>query len=99
VKDGCPNCHAGALRVRPLTYAAWHATTDSGQEQFVIAPRVPAWMCDVCGVKFFDIQTVEWLAPLLGPLTNRDEGAPWSVSRGERDLSVWDGGPDMGRWR
>lgn len=97
MKDVCPNCHAGALRLRLLTYAAWHTAKDSGREQFVIAPYVPAWFCDVCGVKYFDIQTMGWLAPLLGPIADPDGSARWSQLHSERDTSSFDGDLDMGR--
>jgi YgiT-type zinc finger domain-containing protein len=70
--DICPNCHAGALHKRLVTYAAWHTLPSEGGEQFVIAHRVPAWLCDVCGAKLFDAEALAWLAPLLGPNVDMD---------------------------
>lgn len=64
--DICPNCHAGTLRRRQVTYAAWHALAGEGPAQFVVT-SIPAWLCDVCGVKLFDQEALVWLMPLLGP--------------------------------
>jgi hypothetical protein len=95
--DVCPNCHAGALQPRLVTYAAWHTLKSSGQEQFVIVPRVPAWLCDVCEYRRFDIEAMERLALLIGPTADMDESAQMSFPRNERGLASFDGDLDLGR--
>jgi len=37
-----------------VTYAAWHTLEGYRDEQFVMVPHVPAWLCDVCGAKILD---------------------------------------------
>ena len=93
----CPNCHAGALCLRAVTYAAWHAVEGSCDEQFVIAPQVPAWLCDVCGAKFLDADAIAWLAPLLGPTADLDENADLLFPRREREWPSLEGDLDRGR--
>lgn len=95
--DVCPNCHAGALRLRSVTYADWHALEGSEDEQFVIIPRVPAWLCDVCGYKVFDATTIGWLAPLLGPTTESDDNNRLSFPGHEREWPSFDGDLNRGQ--
>jgi YgiT-type zinc finger domain-containing protein len=71
----CPCCHAGVLRRRAVTYADWHTVEDVGTEQFIIIPRVPAWLCDVCGLKLFDEHVMARLKPLLGPVEGSRQAA------------------------
>ena len=97
MKDVCPNCHAGALRLQPVTYAAWHIPEGSGQEQFVVVLHIPAWLCDVCGTKFFNVEASGRLASLLGPTAKPDENAHWSFLRSEREWPSFDGDLDRGR--
>lgn len=95
--DICPNCHAGALKPRRVTYAAWHTLEGSSTEQFVIVPRVSARLCDVCGYKWFDAEAMERLALLLGPTADIDESVRLPLPRHERGLSSFDGDMDLGR--
>ena len=97
MKDVCPNCHAGALRLQPVTYAAWHTPEGSGQEQFVVVPHVPAWLCNVCGAKFFDAEAMAQLATLLGPTADLDENARLSLLRSQREGLSFDSDSDRGR--
>ena len=93
--DVCPNCHAGTLRKRPVTYAAWHALAGEGTAQFVIAP-LPAWLCDVCGIKLFDEESLTWLTPLLGPAVDDAGSQPAAPRRASQAISII-GAPDRGR--
>ena len=93
--DVCPNCHAGTLRKRPVTYAAWHALAGEGTAQFVIAP-LPAWLCDVCGIRLFDEETLVWLTPLLGPAVEAESDQPVSPRRGSEAPEII-GALDRGR--
>jgi len=80
-----------------VTYAAWHTLKDSRDEQFVLVPGVPAWLCDVCGAKFLDAEAMAWLAPLLGPTADPDENVRLSFLRREHEGSSFDGDLDRGR--
>lgn len=71
----CPCCHAGVLHRRAVTYADWHTVEGVGTEQFIVIPHVPAWLCDVCGLKLFDEQVMARLEPLLGPTDGSREAA------------------------
>jgi hypothetical protein len=93
--DVCPNCHAGTLRRRPVTYAAWHALSGEADAHFVVT-RVPAWLCDVCGIRLFDQEALAWLMPLLGPTVETDLGQSPRPRRG-RDIPLGDGSLDEGR--
>ncbi len=96
--DICPNCHAGALRKRSITYAAWHTLSGEGPGEFVVAPKVPAWLCDVCGIKLFDEEALAWLMPLLGPAADSETGIPTLArQRSEASREALDGELDRGR--
>ncbi len=97
--DVCPNCHAGALRKRPVTYAAWHTLSGEGAVQFVVVPHIAAWLCDVCGIKLFDEEALAWLIPLLGPPAEMDENLGASAARqaAEASRDALDGNLDRGR--
>ncbi len=61
----CPECQAGILRIRHITYFAQL----SGE--FIAVPEFPAWVCDVCGMREFDHRALSWLNVLLDPQTGR----------------------------
>ena len=66
----CTNCHIGTLQRQAATYAAWHG------DEFVVVPAAPAWVCDVCGERTFDLDALDALLPLIGPaspLADADE--------------------------
>ena len=97
--DNCPHCHAGALERRLVLYAAWHSMPGVGDEQFVLVPNVPAWLCDVCGAKILDADTMARLVPLIGPAVDEDDASRTAFARQARDASrnLFDG--DVGRGR
>ncbi len=94
--DVCPNCHAGTLRKRPVTYAAWHALSGEGDAQFVVA-QTQAWLCDVCGIKLFDEEALAWLLPLLGPAVDADQGGKSPSPRRGGETHSLDTNLDQGR--
>ena len=55
----CPNCHVGRLRRRPMTYIQWYG------DDLLIANKMPATVCDVCGEGDYDDQAVDHLHQLL----------------------------------
>jgi hypothetical protein len=97
--DNCPHCHAGALQRRLVLYAAWHSMPGEGDEQFVLVPNVPAWLCDVCGAKILDADAMARLAPLIGPAVDEDDASRTAFARQVRQVSrdLLDGDVDRGR--
>ena len=55
----CPFCHTGRLERRTMTYVQWHG------DQLLVAGRLPAVVCDVCGERIYDERAVEHLQRLL----------------------------------
>ena len=55
----CPSCHVGRLQRRIMVYLQWHDNT------LLIANRMPAVVCDVCGERIYDSDAVESLQQLL----------------------------------
>lgn len=62
----CPNCHAGVLQQRTINYANWHAGV------YVVVPNLPAWSCDLCALCQIDLEALQRLLPLIGPVTRPD---------------------------
>jgi YgiT-type zinc finger domain-containing protein len=56
----CPACHFGKLNTQTTTY------TQVYHGQFIVIPNVPTLVCDVCGEKVFDRETLSRLSGLLG---------------------------------
>jgi YgiT-type zinc finger domain-containing protein len=61
----CLECQTGVLRLRYLTYFTWL------HEELVTVPNFPAWVCDVCGRREYDIRAITWLNTMLNPETGR----------------------------
>jgi len=61
----CSECHAGLYQLQYLTYFTWL------DEELVTVPNFPAWVCDVCGRREYDIRAVNWLNTLLSPNAGR----------------------------
>ncbi|MEP0807476.1 MAG: YgiT-type zinc finger protein [Chloroflexota bacterium] len=57
----CPECQAGIMRQRSITYFTW-----LGQE-LITVPNFPAWVCDLCGKREYDERAVSMLNMLLNP--------------------------------
>jgi hypothetical protein len=97
--DICPHCHAGALQRRLVLYAAWHSMPGEGDEQFVLIPNVPAWLCDVCGAKILDADAMTWIVPLLGPAIDVNDASRAAFARQVREASrdLFGGDVDHGR--
>ena len=56
----CPACHLGKLKAHKVTYTQVFAG------EFIVIPNVRALVCDVCGEKIFDRETLKRLSGLLG---------------------------------
>jgi hypothetical protein len=58
------------MHQKPIPYANWHAG------EFVIVQQMPAWQCDVCAYCQLDVDAINRLLPLLGPITQPDPTQP-----------------------
>ncbi len=61
----CPECQTGSLRLEYLTYFTWL------NEELITVPNFPAWVCDVCGRREYDLRAITWLNTLLNPEAGR----------------------------
>lgn len=57
----CNECQAGMLHVIYITYFTWL------DNELVMVPAFPAWVCDVCGKRDYDESAVSWMKTLLSP--------------------------------
>jgi YgiT-type zinc finger domain-containing protein len=57
----CTECHAGILQPRHITYFTWLGN------ELISVPHFPAWICDVCGKREYDLKAVTWLNMILDP--------------------------------
>lgn len=64
-KYTCPECQAGVLRLRHLTYFT------QMEGELITVPNFPAWVCDMCGYREDDPRAENWLHILLNPRTGR----------------------------
>jgi len=61
----CAECQTGVYRLRYITYFTWL------NQELITVPNFPAWVCDVCGRRDYDIRAISWLNALLNPETGK----------------------------
>lgn len=61
----CSECQAGQMHRRFLTYFTWLG------DDLITVPDFPAWVCDVCGRREYDLHALSQLNLLLNPNTGR----------------------------
>jgi YgiT-type zinc finger domain-containing protein len=61
----CNECQAGLMHRRFLTYFTWLG------DELITVPDFPAWVCDVCGRREYDLQALSQLNLLLNPNAGR----------------------------
>lgn len=61
----CNECQAGQMHRRFLTYFTWLA------DELITVPDFPAWVCDVCGKREYDMQALNQLNLLLNSNAGR----------------------------
>jgi len=70
----CTDCQAGQMHRRFITYFTWLA------DELITVPDFPAWVCDVCGRREYDLHALNQLNLLLnsnaGRTTQRVRRAP-----------------------
>ena len=57
----CNECPAGVMHSRHITYFTWLG------EELITVPHFPAWVCDLCGKREYDVRAVSMLSMLLNP--------------------------------
>ncbi len=57
----CSECQAGHMHRRFLTYFTWLG------DELITVPDFPAWVCDVCGHREYDVRALSQLNLLLNP--------------------------------
>ena len=57
----CPECQVGVIRRKKGTYYTWI------ENEIVIVPDFPCWVCDVCGHRDWDQGAVFNLGMILSP--------------------------------
>jgi YgiT-type zinc finger domain-containing protein len=62
----CPECQTGVFYLQHITYFTWL------NEELVTVPNFPAWVCDMCGRREYDMRAVKWLNALLHPEAGRN---------------------------
>ncbi|MFQ5616932.1 MAG: YgiT-type zinc finger protein [Anaerolineales bacterium] len=65
----CAECPVGIRRLRYLTYFTWF------RDQFITVPNFPAWVCDICGRREYDVRAISWLNTLLSSSHNSHSSA------------------------
>ena len=73
----CNECHMGMMQSRHITYFT-HI-----QGELITVPNFPARICDVCGRREYDMQSIHWLNILLDP----NAGKPTPSKRRATPLS------------
>jgi YgiT-type zinc finger domain-containing protein len=64
----CSECQAGVMRLKFVTYFTWL------DEELIMVPNFPAWVCDVCGRREYDEKSISWLSMLLSPNAGKPTG-------------------------
>lgn len=60
----CPQCQLGTLTPQWVTFARWF------DEQFIIIPNFPGWVCDACRLCQYDEEALAQLGMILGSEAN-----------------------------
>jgi len=57
----CTECQAGHMQRSYLTYFTWIG------DELISVPDFPAWICDVCGRREYDLRALNHLNLILNP--------------------------------
>lgn len=71
----CTECQAGQMRRRFLTYFTWLA------DELITVPDFPAWVCDVCGRREYDLGALNQLNLLLNSNAGKPTQRPRRATR------------------
>lgn len=62
----CQECQVGIARSSSATYYTWI------EDELIMVPNFPCWVCDVCGKRDWDSQSLMNLSLLLSPNAGRE---------------------------
>jgi len=65
----CSSCSIGQMRKTRITYFTWLGG------QMITVPDFPAWICDICGKREYDLQALDHLELMLCPPAKKPAGA------------------------
>ena len=65
----CSDCSIGMMHKTQVTYFTWLA------DELITVPDFPAWICDVCGKREYDVEALNRLALLLSPLPPKKQAS------------------------
>ena len=71
----CNECQAGQMRRRFLAYFTWLG------DELITVPDFPAWVCDVCGRREYDLQAINQLNLVLNPNAGKPNVKPRRARR------------------
>ena len=57
----CPECQVGVFKQEGATYYTWI------EDQLIMVPNFPCWVCDICGHRDWDIGALMNLNVILSP--------------------------------
>ena len=60
-RNYCPDCQVGVIKRETGTYYTWI------ENEMVIVPNFPCWVCDVCGRREWDQTAIFNLGMILSP--------------------------------
>ena len=63
----CSECRIGQMRKSRVTHFTW-----AGNEMITV-PDFPAWVCDICGKREYDVEALNRLSLVLFPPAASDE--------------------------
>jgi YgiT-type zinc finger domain-containing protein len=66
----CRECQAGHMRREFVTYLTWLG------DELVTVPDFPAWLCDVCHRREYDLAALNHLSLLLSPSAGKPAARP-----------------------
>jgi len=66
----CNECPAGVLHRTAVTYFTWIG------DELITVPDFPAWVCDVCGRREYDMHALARLSLMLTPNTGKGNRPP-----------------------
>jgi YgiT-type zinc finger domain-containing protein len=69
----CGECRTGKMTRRGVTYYAW------SNQELITVPDFPAWVCDICGRREYDLNALHHLNIVLRTAENREFKRPRTV--------------------
>jgi YgiT-type zinc finger domain-containing protein len=66
----CNECQAGQMHRHFITYFTWLG------DELITVPDFPAWVCDVCGRREYDLHALSQLNLMLNPNAGKSSSRP-----------------------